>query len=246
MLGGELSVHSELGKGSKFSVRMMLPREVANGEVQQIAPARPRYGYYGDRKTIMVVDDSAEHRTLISDVLVPLGFRVSLAESAESAQAILEVDNPDLMLLDVAMPGMDGWSFAETLRSEMMMFFPIFMVSAHAYDLKYHGVSGTYHDDFIAKPVHLEELLSKMERHLRLRWIDDENEARSVDAITRPPDILLTPLIEAVSIGHVKGAMEELTRLESLDPSHSGFIRRARFLLQRFEFNELNTLISDK
>jgi Cu+-exporting ATPase len=76
------------------------------------------YGYRGKRRTILAVDDNPDHLRLIEDTLAPLGFILHFAENAETALAVAREAMPDLFLLDVSMPGTDGWTLAQQLRSE--------------------------------------------------------------------------------------------------------------------------------
>ena len=95
----------------------MLLSEVTNP--QRIAPVEaPVSGYHGARKTILITDDDPVHRDLLREVLTPLGFILLSAPDGPGCLALAQHCRPDLFLLDISMPGMDGWTVAETLAHE--------------------------------------------------------------------------------------------------------------------------------
>ena len=112
-MGGEIRVESRLGEGSRFWFDLEAPSMAA---ASKPAPQSVVSGYRGPRKTILVVEDLAENRALITDMLEPLGFNLAHAangrEGVERAQAL----KPDLVLMDTFMPVMDGNEATARLR----------------------------------------------------------------------------------------------------------------------------------
>ena len=238
--GGELAIESEAGAGSCFQARLMLPR-LKDGV--DMATRRRIYGYGGPRRRILVVDDNAEHRGLLEDALRPLGFALTLAESAEAALQAITAAPPDLVLLDVALPGMSGWTLAAMLRRERGLSAPILMVSAHAEQLGDGSGGLAFHDDFLAKPVNIEALLERIERLLKLTWRLE----RSVDEpppMTAPADLLHT-LRQSLAIGHVRGIADALLVADAVDPGASAFLAEARRRLAALDLTGLESLIEE-
>src|SRR5262249_43859760 len=130
-LGGEISAESEKNKGSAFRVRLMLSgvphRARPSAQEEKIA------GYDGPRRTIVVVDDNEEHRELMREVLTPLDFVVLTAASGPECLTLIEGIRPDLFLVDISMPGMNGWQLVSRLRAEGQVA-PILMFSANIGD----------------------------------------------------------------------------------------------------------------
>lgn len=165
-LGGEITVESEPEKGARFSIRLMLsaldrsPTTLANRQIT---------GYSGAKRRLMVVDDNEEHRALMEQMLAPLGFDVVLASSGEEALSIDGLERFDLFLLDILMPGLNGWKVANRLRARGIKT-PLLMVSANIGDALIREPGEQPHNDSVSKPVVLLQLLDKLQVHLGLVW----------------------------------------------------------------------------
>ncbi|MCA0899564.1 hybrid sensor histidine kinase/response regulator [Microbulbifer agarilyticus] len=174
IMGGELRMESTPGKGSRFTVSLLL--SWVDSERPREIPTQNLTGYQGPRQTIMVVDDEAIHRGLIGELLAPLGFTLREAQSAEDCLAQLEQGNPDLFLLDVSMPGMDGLTLAKTLR-ERAYNGPIVMLSAEAkeHHLQPGDSCKAHHDAYLVKPLVNQKLYDTMAELLALEWCFDSD-----------------------------------------------------------------------
>ena len=131
---------------------------------------------------ILVVDDDKNTRRLMQAVLQADGYAVSIAENGETALALLEREQIDLVVLDIMMPKMDGYEFTKTLR-EANSSLPILMVSAKQLpaDRKQGFLAGT--DDYMTKPVDEEEMLLRIKALLRRSRIADERRLTVGDVV---------------------------------------------------------------
>lgn len=122
---------------------------------------------------ILIVDDDKNIRRYLAAVLSNAGYTASCADCAEKALEIMEHVKIDLMILDIMMPGMDGYSFAELLRG-CNNDIPILMLSARhlAEDVKKGFLSGT--DDYMTKPVDEDMMLLRIKALLRRAKIISE------------------------------------------------------------------------
>ncbi len=122
------------------------------------------------RRTILITDDDPVQRDLLREVLTPLGFILLSAPDGPSCLALAQHCRPDLFLLDISMPGMDGWKVAETLRSTGHHQARILMVSASA--LEAHGapLAQPFHDGYLMKPIDIPRLLELIRQLLRIEW----------------------------------------------------------------------------
>lgn len=168
LMGGEITLTSVLGQGTTFNLRLMLAKvhhenKTPEQEDNQVV------AYLGEVKTILVVDDDAHQHRLMDDLLAPLGFNVLQANDAEQGFDVINKHHVDLIILDVRMPNIDGWQMVKALR-DRKFFMPVLMVSANARDAEFNLAAEGYHDGYIAKPVNLNALLSKIGQLLNLEW----------------------------------------------------------------------------
>ena len=125
-----------------------------------------------DKKgTILVVDDNRDNVEILRAFLESRGYTVSEAPDGKTALARMEQVRPELVLLDVMMPGMDGWQVCRTIKNhpDFGAATRVVMVTAKgAFEDKFEGLrSGA--DDYLVKPVDFKELLEKVERNLAAR-----------------------------------------------------------------------------
>ena len=237
IMGGELSVQSEPGKGSLFRLRIYL-REVRQPALQG-AYAQPK-GYLGPRKRLLVVDDHESQRNLLREMLEPLGFEIVEAGSGEACLQSVDEFRPDLVLMDIFMPGMDGWETCERLRASGHDELPILVVSANVFDPTAKSGDSMLCNDFIAKPFLLPDLLAKLKLHLGIEWIaaatPEPAAAQAVRVV--PPKATLARLAELGAIGYVKGIQAELAELERRNPLYAPFCAELRSLVERFRLPE--------
>jgi class 3 adenylate cyclase/CheY-like chemotaxis protein len=119
---------------------------------------------------ILVVDDTPQNLKVLDAILAPRGYAVTSATSGAEALQTVQTDTPDLILLDILMPGMSGYEVAQRLRADpATRFLPIVMVTAlGAQEEKVKAIeSGA--DDFLTKPVNQLELLARVKSLLRLK-----------------------------------------------------------------------------
>jgi PAS domain S-box-containing protein len=165
MMGGNISVESEMGKGSAFTAR--IPVEVINPEVESpkeampppaTKPAEPpQPDIAGKKDTILVIDDDPVMQDIMRRTLQKDGFHVVSALSGEEGIRLAKEIQPMAITLDVMMPNMDGWSVLTVLKSEALcQNIPVIMLSI--VDDKSMGYAlGA--DDYLTKPVDKEQVI---------------------------------------------------------------------------------------
>jgi len=127
-------------------------------------------------RKILIVDDTRNVQVLMSDFLSSQDFEVLSASDGREALDVVHAENPDMILLDIMMPNMDGYQFITHLRRESSI--PVIMITAkqqeadviHGFDL---GA-----DDYITKPFRLRELLVRMRAVLRRAGTKEAGEPR--------------------------------------------------------------------
>jgi PAS domain S-box-containing protein len=135
--------------------------------------------------TVLVVDDESDSLKLLTGILTEQGYRVRPANSGKLALASVALDHPELILLDIRMPGMDGFEVCRQLkRSEQSRRIPLIFISAST-NVDEHVVglsSGAV--DFITKPIRREELLARVRTHIELGRLQTHLEKEVVERTT--------------------------------------------------------------
>jgi signal transduction histidine kinase/CheY-like chemotaxis protein len=162
MMGGEVVVQSELGKGTRFT--LSLPRQVADPKAPAAPSAQSRLPALppGARR-VLVVDDDADVRELMARYLAREGFAVECAASGPEGLAAAAARRPDVITLDVLMPGMDGWAVMAALKADPFLEkIPVIMVTL--LDQKEFGYALGV-SDYLTKPVDRDNLARIMAKY---------------------------------------------------------------------------------
>ena len=116
---------------------------------------------------ILLVEDEELNRDMLSRRLERRGFTVKIAEDGEQGLELAKEDSPDLILMDLSLPGIDGWEATRQLRSDPSTAkIPIIALTAHALSDQEGKARDAGCDDFDTKPVDLKRLLSKINAQL--------------------------------------------------------------------------------
>ncbi|MAN50994.1 MULTISPECIES: hybrid sensor histidine kinase/response regulator [unclassified Marinimicrobium] len=250
IMGGDISLQSTPGQGSVFKVTLMMSRirgasDIAPTEAQDIQ------GYRGEAKRVMVVDDEASHRQLVHAMLTPLGFDVVEVDNSLTVLDRVRQEAPDLILLDVSMPGLNGWELVAQLRA-MDYYQPVVMISADASEGK--AVDTALHDAYIVKPVRLNSLLETLGQQLNLRWhtrpvaistpaSQPPRSDKRITALTLPDEVHLQPLRKLALIGHKSGLQQALAELEANGLATEEFVQTLTRLAGQFQFETIIRLL---
>ncbi len=114
---------------------------------------------------IMVVDDEQVILKLLSRTLEPEGYDVVVAENGGAALELLDKQEPDLVILDIMMPGLDGFQVLSLIRQRSNV--PVIMLSSRGEMTTVRDVLGLGADDYVRKPFHTRELLARVRAKLR-------------------------------------------------------------------------------
>ncbi|MDY6982148.1 MAG: ATP-binding protein [Pseudomonadota bacterium] len=243
IMGGELKISSTPGVGSNFTVTLMFSY-IANPATAAF-PSRMISGYEGRRRTVLVVDDEPIHRGLMFDLLNPLGFTTIEARDARSCLDVLREVQPDIFLLDVSMPGIDGLQLAAGLR-EQGYTAPIVMISADAQEHHRHPQQKANHDDYMVKPINNQKLVERIGQLLALEWRYSDMPESTRKPVTSSPVIdrlpdhpLLRELLAHAQIGHRSGVMTTLNAIEDAALIDGDVLKGFRDLSARMDYARL-------
>jgi PAS domain S-box-containing protein len=254
MMGSTIEVSSRLGGGSCFSFELEVP--LADDWVSAVTQVEGRkiVGYEGSRRKLLVVDDKAVNRTIIMEVLDPLGFDCHRAENGEEGLAVARELQPDLILTDLVMPVLDGFEMTRRLRQDPRLKNTIIIASS-ASVLQQDQVQSLEAgcDDFIPKPIEFDRLLEILQKYLNLEWIyetyrpsrTDDNTPEDVasDEWVLPPAEALMVICEAAKIGDIEQIEREVQRIKISDQRYVPFCDRVSELALNFEDHEIVNLI---
>jgi len=156
--------------------------------------------------SILAVDDTPDNLLLLEAILSEEGYDIHTAEDGISALKHIEQSPPDLILLDVMMPGMNGYEVTQRIRTNSELpFIPILLITAFDHSSVVEGLDlGA--DEFVRKPVDPEELLARVRSLLRLKHSVDERELmmrQREDFVSRLTHDLRTPLVAADRMLHL-------------------------------------------
>jgi CheY-like chemotaxis protein len=209
MMGGDVTVESEAGRGSTFTIR--LPASVAEPAAEE-PPAAATERAASGIGTVLVIDDEAAVRDLMQRFLTKEGFRVVAAAGGEDGLRLARELRPDAITLDVMMPGMDGWAVLSALKADPAVAdIPVVMLTiVDDRNLGYAlGAS-----DYLTKPIDRERLvrvLDKYRRDLPVLVVDDDPVLRQL--LRR----MLEP--EGHTVVEAENGRVALERLRDISPS---------------------------
>ncbi len=228
MMGGDVSLTSEPGKGSIFTIRLPIeihePEAESEVESKSIAAPPPMEG-----KTVLVIDDDADTREVLERFLNRKGFHVECASSGQDGLRLAKELHPAAITLDVMMPGMDGWAVLSTLKSEPELAdIPVVMLTIVDDKNLGYSLGAT---DYMIKPVdreRLAEILMKFRDVPPPRCalvIDDEEPARQM--LTRLLEKEGWNVLQAedglAALERMKKQRPDLILLDLMMPKMNGF-----------------------
>ena len=182
MMGGDITLTSELGVGSVFTLK--LPRDCPQDE-HEVSDSVLE-GIDDDEKLVVLIDDDVTMHDLIKRTLNKIGLTLVGATDSEKGMQMVRETKPKLLLLDVLMPGRDGWSILRECKSDPeLKDMPVIMVSQLNQDTLANSLGA---DDYITKPIDRELFLKTIKNILgdgdtdnnKILIIDDDENTRDL------------------------------------------------------------------
>jgi CheY-like chemotaxis protein len=174
--GGSVDVESEVGKGSRFTVTLPWKEVGEQGKVLSPSPPCPLiprgdpespFSGSSSHPLILLAEDNDANVLTITQYLEAQGYRIVVAENGRIAVEMAKAQQPDLILMDVQMPEMDGLEATRQIRADAQMaHIPIIALTSFAMESDREKVLAAGVDDYMAKPVSLKELVDAIAQHL--------------------------------------------------------------------------------
>jgi len=261
LMGSQIQVDSSLGEGSRFWVDLPL-NVAAEWEHPSSNDQHKIVGFQGEAKTILIVDDKWENRSIVISLLESVGFRCLQANQGEEALAQMENYKPDLIITNIMMPVMDGLNLIKTVRhSSNWKDIPIIVSSAKVFATDQEQSLQVGGDAFLPKPVQVDLLFSYLQKYLHLEWIYENQESVDfgVKAERGKTDSSGNTLLEEPMVFPKQEVLEELLNLAlrgniqklgkeaiALQKDHSiyvPFALKLQELADNFQVKEIRLLI---
>ncbi|MEM6753887.1 MAG: ATP-binding protein, partial [Cyanobacteria bacterium P01_C01_bin.38] len=175
LMESKIQVESTLGEGSTFSVKLTLPIN-EEYESESITNQQKIIGIQGNAPQIMIVEDEQNHLHVLKNLLHSIGFRTLEAIDGVEGLKLATENNPDVILLDLAMPNMDGFELMMKLQANpQTSSIPIIVSSASVFDKDRQRSLEAGAKTFLPKPIEVKELTETLANLLKLEWIYDSS-----------------------------------------------------------------------
>ncbi|HVK93547.1 MAG TPA: response regulator, partial [Noviherbaspirillum sp.] len=248
LMDSDIHVQSTVGEGSAFwfdlSLPIVQPASVSGAETGNVT------GYQGRRQKVLIVEDGDANRRILAELLSTVGFEIHEAVHGQDGLEKARVIVPDLILMDIRMPVMDGLEATRQIRQvEALKQVPIITISASATpdDERESFVAGS--TAFLSKPVEHNALLHQISIHLGLALqyelapADTAQQKPSDEPLLIPPREEMEALHRLAMRGNMRSISQHADHLVSLDPRYGPFAEKLRALAKGYQSEAVLELV---
>ncbi|BBD58209.1 integral membrane sensor hybrid histidine kinase [Nostoc sp. HK-01] len=249
LMDSTIHVQSEIGVGSIFWFDVDLPEAQEWVKTSQADDYGQIIGIKDRQPKILVVDDKWENRSVIHNLLSPIGFEVTEANDGEEGWQKITQFQPDLVITDLLMPKLDGFGLIHRIRQSAAFKHIIIIVSsASVFESDQHRSIEAGGNDFLPKPVQAIALFQKLRKYLDLEWLYEEQTSENqliIDnaELVLPPQNEIETLYELVMKGNFKGIIKQAALISQIDQKYIPFTKQLHQLAQGFQDQEILALI---
>ncbi|BAY66365.1 integral membrane sensor hybrid histidine kinase [Calothrix brevissima NIES-22] len=254
LMGSQIQLESKFGKGSTFYFDLEVAESQNWAKVCRIVDRGTIIGYEGQRRKILILDDKWENRSVIVNLLEPVGFTVVEAINGQKGLEQVKIHKPDLIITDLIMPVMDGLEFIKTLRqSEEFKHIAIIASSASVFANDQYKSIDVGANAFLGKPIEVETLLELLRQFLQLEWLYEVNKNSlkkpDIDSLSLnntivvPAREVLQNLYELVQDGDIQSILEIAVQLGNSHEDLGAFTEQIIQLASNFQLKRLESFI---
>ena len=256
LMGGEIKASSIPGEGSLFYFDLYFPEAENNQFSTDILSTLQPIGIKDKHPKILIVDDNETNRCLLVTFLEELGFEVSEAINGKQGLEKVESFQPDLILVDIVMPVMDGFEITQSLRNNPQFEdMPIIIISANA---MFDAQLSSYRigcNAFLPKPIDLNLLLKSITQLLAIEWIYPQSSNLTLEShkptnqittypntdsfIVNPSEEYVNHLLHLAQIGDIEAVIEQTEYIQNLDSKYLPFVKKVCELAENFQQHKL-------
>jgi len=246
LMGGEIHVESQLNVGSVFWFRVELKE--TQKVMEKPLENKIRTGYVGDKKRILIVDDTEDNLIVLEDMLTSYGFEVKKARDGnESIQGVLEW-YPHMVIIDLVLPNVDGYMATQQIRKiDWGKTIPIIACSATDSDVVRQLSMASGCNDFIGKPIDCEDLLDLLEQYLSIQWTYETAQPKKAlisQDIVFPPEESLKELKKMSFEGDILGIQDWSVSFIQKHPEYKAFGKYIQKLAGEIQLNAIHDYIT--
>ena len=256
LMGGEIKASSIPGEGTLFYFDLYFPEAENNQFSTDILSTLQPIGIKDKHPKILIVDDNETNRCLLVTFLEELGFEVSEAINGKQGLEKVESFQPDLILVDLVMPVMDGFEITQSLRNNPQFEdMPIIIISANA---MFDAQLSSYRigcNAFLPKPIDLNLLLKSITQLLAIEWIYPQSSNLTLEShkptnqittypntdsfIVNPSEEYVNHLLHLAQIGDIEAVIEQTEYIQNLDSKYLPFVKKVCELAENFQQHKL-------
>jgi signal transduction histidine kinase/DNA-binding response OmpR family regulator len=250
LMGSDIHVASTPGQGSVFRFELVVP--LATDAILQKTATEKITGYRGDSKSVLIVDDVVANRAMLADLLGGIGFAVAEANDGLQAVSMVQMQAPDLVLMDIRMPVMDGLEATRRIRANVQLRqMPIVAISASATGQDEREALDAGVNAFMTKPIDEAELLAHIRRFLGLTWTVEQSneppqatgEQNGISALVAPPAEEMQILYRLALEGNMRELRRQAEHIASLDEHYRPFAERLEKLAKEYQSKAIMDLV---
>ncbi len=256
MMGAQLQVSSQLGEGSCFWIEPEI--EISTNWIEETAEPKQVIGIKSGQPTILIIDSSDESRVAIAGLLESIGFLVIDATDGKTGLALAAEHLPSIVVTELAVTTIEGLELVSRLRKSYPNM-PIVVMSAHAFERDRQNSIEAGANDFLPKPLQIEDLFSSLQQHLNIEWVyKTENtaskevsigtKASAPDSINSsdilpPAKDIIDQLYHLAMMGDLHGIEGILTEIERTCAHDLPFTIELRKLSKSFQIKKIREFL---